>query len=258
MFSDNVFIPRVNALRMKITFPSALYDGKFTTTADALVDTGATNNFMTKKQAEQLQLVCRTLERPRIVRNIDGTTNLGGQIQEYVDLEVKTGRYSQDWFVMPGTKQRFYLADLGEDQIILGYPWVASLTSSLNWTDPTANPIIFAMSRETIDFVFGLEEQDEVIMRLCKTTHAQEFAIAAQDKTVRPWTELVPKELHDFEHVFSEEAAHRFPEPKRWDHAIDLLPDPPNTLDCKVYPLSQPEQIAQNVFLEENLEKGYL
>jgi hypothetical protein len=62
MFSDNVFVPTVNALRMNIPFPCTLYDGKFTATANALVDMGATNNFMTKEQAQQLQLVRHTLD----------------------------------------------------------------------------------------------------------------------------------------------------------------------------------------------------
>jgi hypothetical protein len=184
MFSDNVFVPRVNALRMKITFPCALYDGKFTAMADALVDTGAMNNFMTKEQAHRLQLVCHTLDRPRTVRNVDGTTNQGGEIREYVDLEVKTGNWEDEWFAMTGTKQHFYLADLGGDQIILGYPWVASLTTPLNWTTNEQNPVIFAMSREVIDLVFHLEEGNEVYMCICRTTHAQQLAEAAQDTTI--------------------------------------------------------------------------
>jgi hypothetical protein len=58
--------------------------------------------------------------------------------------------------------------------------------------------------------------------------------------------------------VFNEEAAHRFPESCEWDHAIDLKPDAPNTMDCKVYPLSPTEDIALQKFIAENLEKGYI
>ena len=43
-----------------------------------------------------------------------------------------------------------------------------------------------------------------------------------------------------------------------WDHAIDLLPDTPNTLDCKVYPLALTEGEALINFLNEQLAKGYI
>jgi hypothetical protein len=58
--------------------------------------------------------------------------------------------------------------------------------------------------------------------------------------------------------VFSEEAAHRFPTSREWDHAIDLKPDAPTTLDCKVYPLAPGEDDALQKFLSENLDKGYI
>ena len=58
--------------------------------------------------------------------------------------------------------------------------------------------------------------------------------------------------------MFSETAAHWFPESQDWDHAIDLKPDTPATLDCKVYPLSPTEDTALQTFLSENLDKGYI
>jgi hypothetical protein len=40
------------------------------------------------------------------------------------------------------------------------------------------------MSCEVIDFIFHLEEGDEVYMHICKTTHTQQLAEVAQDTTV--------------------------------------------------------------------------
>ena len=42
------------------------------------------------------------------------------------------------------------------------------------------------------------------------------------------------------------------------NHAIDLKPDAPNTMNCKVYPLSPTEDITLQKFIAENLEKGYI
>ena len=45
------------------------------TTADALVDTGATHNFLSLEFAKQHALKPLPLRRPRVIRNVDGTTN---------------------------------------------------------------------------------------------------------------------------------------------------------------------------------------
>ena len=87
---------------------------------------------------------------------------------------------------------------------------------------------------------------------------ATQIAADAADKTERPWHELVPPEYHCYGKVFSEIKAQRFPESRQWDHAIDLKPDVPETLDSKTYPLPVGQQEALNEFLQEHLKKGYI
>jgi hypothetical protein len=94
--------------------------------------------------------------------------------------------------------------------------------------------------------------------QFAKTTVAQQLAEQATDKTVRLWDQIVPPQYHQHAQVFSEEAAHRFPTSREWDHAIDLKPDALTTLDCKVYLLSPGEDDALQAFLSENLDKGYI
>ena len=91
-----------------------------------------------------------------------------------------------------------------------------------------------------------------------KTTIAQQLMEQAADKTIQTWDQIVPAHYHEHAKVFSEEATHRFPESCEWDHAINLKPNAPNTMDCKVYPLSLTEDIALQKFIAENLEKGYI
>ena len=66
------------------------------------------------------------------------------------------------------------------------------------------------------------------------------------------------EEYHWYSKVFSPTAAMQFPDSRPWDHEIELLPDAPPTLDCKVYHLSYGEQIALEEFLKEHLSKGYI
>ena len=48
------------------------------------------------------------------------------------------------------------------------------------------------------------------------------------------------------------------PESRPWDHAIDLLPNAPHTLNCKTYPLNPEQQKLLDDFLRTHLEKGYI
>ena len=177
------------------------------TTADALVDTRATHNFLSPEFAKQHSLQPLPLHRPCIIRNVDGTANKGGEITHYIDLDVTTGDHPYHWFHKQKHRQRFYMVELGRDNLILSYPWVAATKLNLDWSEPTNNPIIIVGPTGWTPEE-ALHEGDEIIMCIQWTTHAQKFAEAAHDKTAIPWTDRVPKELHHFEDVFSEQAAH--------------------------------------------------
>ena len=72
-----------------------------------------------------------------------------------------------------------------------------------------------------------------------------------------PLREQVPKEFHDFLDIFSEEKAARFPEPRPWDHKIEMK-DTFVLKSFKNYNLTPKEQVELGKFLKENLEKGYI
>ncbi len=57
-----------------------------------LVDSGATDNFIHLKFVKRLHVGTQKLERSMKIWNIDGSTNRVGQLTEYVDLLVKTGK----------------------------------------------------------------------------------------------------------------------------------------------------------------------
>jgi len=44
--------------------------------------------------------------------------------------------------------------------------------------------------------------------------------------------------------VFSEEASQHFLPKRPWDHTIELKPETPDVIDCKIYPLAQEEEGA--------------
>jgi hypothetical protein len=68
----------------------------------------------------------------------------------------------------------------------------------------------------------------------------------------------IPLEYQQHHKVFSEEASQQFPEPRIWDHAIELKPGTPSTIPGKIYPLSQLEQEELRKFVQEHQRKGYI
>ena len=65
----------------------------------------------------------------------------------------------------------------------------------------------------------------------------------------------VPEYLWEFTSVFSKQSFDVLPEPKEWDHAVELIPESKPS-GCKVYPLSPTKQKELDAFLKENLETG--
>jgi hypothetical protein len=82
-----------------------------------------------------------------------------------------------------------------------------------------------------------------------------ELAVAAQQYTKKV---EIPKEYQRFAKVFSEEESQRFPPSCSCDHAINFKPGAPDTIDCKVYPMTQIEDEALDTFIDKQLEKGYI
>ena len=50
----------------------------------------------------------------------------------------------------------------------------------------------------------------------------------------------------------------RFPPSRPWDHAIDFKSRTPDTIDCKVYPMTHTEDNTLDKFIDEQLTKGYI
>ena len=69
---------------------------------------------------------------------------------------------------------------------------------------------------------------------------------------------VLPEEFKWHALLFSDEEAKVFPPSRPWDHKIELKEDAPDSFNCKIYPMSIKEQAAENKFLDENLEKGYI
>ena len=260
----------------------------------ALLDSGATENFISTKYAQWLDLPIQKLEKARTVCNVDGTESKQGAIMEYVDLEIQTGQERK--------RMCFFLTDLGDQKIILGYPWFATTQPRIDWAkawiDYDQLPIVirtpeatksnwftkakqwakkgFATLTKRERFKAGFKNLVQKARRVqtqeclflgrvmveptsittnSKQTLASKLAEQAQ-KTKAP--SKLPEQYRQHAHVFSEQEAQRFLGPRIWDHAIELKPDAPATLLGKIYALTQDEQKALQEFIKEQVAKGYI
>jgi hypothetical protein len=59
--------------------------------AMALLDSGATKNFMNLEYTKYLHMPSHRLKEPRKLFNFDGTPNKSGELQFFTDLQVQTG-----------------------------------------------------------------------------------------------------------------------------------------------------------------------
>jgi hypothetical protein len=174
-------------------------------------------------------------------------------------------------YALTGYKEmRFLVTDIGHEEVLLGYPWLATFEPKFNWRSAVIDkhilPIIISsinlrITKQQPVIASALSEHDKqrIVRQLeleCTIRGAAtNLAIQAGEQQID--AEL-PKEYQEFARLFSDEAADRFPPSREWDHAIDLKPGAPDALDCKVYPMTRDEDTSLEIFLDEMVAKGYI
>jgi hypothetical protein len=221
------------------------------TETQALLDSGATENFMSEDFTRSARLPFNPLPEARKVYNVDETPNKNGKITHFTDLEIRTGSERRN--------QHFFLTNLEEQKVILGYPWFATVQPKINWAKGWLNyshlPIIFRTTDTKLAIRNAVAHVRHIMAPAGKRqTMASQLAEQAQPMHVNP----LPNEYKRHAKVFSEEEAQHFSGPRIWDHTIDLRKDAPATLNAKVYALTQPERKAQSDFIKEMLAKRYI
>ena len=78
-----------------------------------------------------MKLRKRPLQRPRKIWNIDNTANQAGEITHYTTLDIQTGGI---WKTI-----QFLVTNIGNKDIILGYPWMAAFEPQFMWKNGVIN-----------------------------------------------------------------------------------------------------------------------
>ena len=94
-------------------------------TMEALLDSGATRLVMSSEFAKKQSFKLKKLERPMNVRNVDGSLNKEGPIENTVEVNI----YYQ------GHRERTEIDVIGGQKwtVILGMPWLAHYNPEIDW-----------------------------------------------------------------------------------------------------------------------------
>jgi hypothetical protein len=79
----------------------------------------------------RMGLGLQKLPTPKKIFNIDNTTNKSGEITHYLDLDVCTKGIHKEMC--------FLITNIGSEDPLLGYPWLASFEPRFNWRSAIIN-----------------------------------------------------------------------------------------------------------------------
>ena len=109
----------------------------------------------------------RELATPKRLFNVDDTTNRAGMITHYIDLDVYTNGIHKE--------MRFLVSDIGKEDALLGYPWLATFEPRFSWKHGTIHtsylPIILSSTnpRQNHDNVVAalrVKEKEAILQEL--------------------------------------------------------------------------------------------
>ena len=114
---------------------------------------------------------------------------------------------------------------MGGDHMVLGYPWFATTNPQIDWKQgllpasvvvrtagaasgaPPMHARVLGLETTTIANQPILKDGEQLIIISRKTTVAQQLAEKAQKKDTWTWDQIVPTQYHQYERVFSDNAA---------------------------------------------------
>jgi len=238
-------------------------------TTSALVDSGASTTFISKRLVKDLQFKVKRFPQEIPLLNIDGTRNNAGSITHYVELTLAVpharGHISTTIFAV---------TDIDDQDIIIGIDWLAQHNPRIDWKRETFTLQCCGHKQQPVTVRKTLPPKDvgrqyhiyEELEKMQEKNYAykifagfsksQALAIQALDGKKKSFEELVPKHYRDYQHVFSKEKSNRLPEHKSWDLEINikegqLLPKP-----RKAFAMLPKESKALREFIEQELKLG--
>ena len=227
---------------------------------------------------QERKVLSKKLERPIQVRNVDGSFNREGPIENTVEVNVYYKEHVKrtEIDVIGGQKWG----------VILGMSWLEHHNPEIDWkigeVKMTRCPEECGKQWRLVQGKSGWEKQKEEEAREEKEKRrekkekkknqkkgkmvevrkmAEEWEIWEEEEEVARLEveakKLVPEKFHEWIKVFGKKQSERMPTRKLWDHAIDMK-EGFVLRKGKMYLLSREEREEVREFMKEQLQKGYI
>jgi len=156
-------------------------------TVKALLDSGATGLFMNMAFAKEKGFRIERMKKPLLVKNVNGSVNIGGAIMHQVECNMFFKRHIE--------RVRIDVCNLGKTEVILGMPWLAAHNPEIDW------------------------EKGEVKMTRCPPIcgkrkpeeRKREVKKVEKDEDEETLRKLVPKRFWKWKKVFGKRESERMP-----------------------------------------------
>ena len=231
-------------------------------TVEALLDSGTTGLVMSLEFARKKGFKLKKLERPMQVRNVDGSFNREGPIENMVEVNVYYKEHVE----------RTEINVIGEQKwgVILGMPWLECYNPEIDWKTGEVKmtrcleecgrqwrPVQGKSGWEKQTEEEAKEEMEKKKEKKEKKKKQKKWRTVEVRKITEEWEiwdeeeeaaklevearKLVPEKFHQWIKVFGKKQSERMPTRKLWDHAIEVkegfVPR-----KGKVYPLLREER----------------
>jgi len=220
---------------------------------------GAIENFMDETTWKWMGIGWWRLKEPIKVYNVNGTENQRGEVIHLCRLQIIYNSLDK--------LHNFYITNLGKDHLILGYPFLESFNPNIDWKNGQlldgavkGQSALFkhldklVQSYQVKACKHGPKEDEAVYIR--KMTTSQKMADKYWGEEMKDM--MIPEEYRKYHQVFLEKEACTFPPDQNPNATINLKPEAPDRINCKVYPLTKDKQEMLCKFLDEELDKGFI
>lgn len=220
--------------KTRLQIPAKLCCKCVTLPIQALIDSGAEENFLDQQVAEQANIVLEPLKKPLTALALNGKPLARvTHVTEPISL-VLSGNHQE--------KVQFFVISAPITPLILGHPWLVKHNPIIDWSGGQISEWSTFCHANCLHSALSPSEGAPSQRQL------------PQDK---PDLSSVPSVYHDLGEVFSKSRALSLPPHRPYDCAIDLLPGAPLP-SSRLYNLSRPEQEAMEHYIRDSLAAGII
>ena len=248
--------------------------------ASAMIDCGATSQFMDEEFARKNGFEIRVKRYPERLELADGKETQAGLITHDAVVTLRIDQHEE--------KLVFQLTRLGHYPMILGKSWLARHNPVINWrlntitfNDPWCQHHCLPARVDKGDnasyppadapaTVGGIPSGSHHLALVCAATyvkHAKDktnqcFALSVRqiDAALRVeevLDNMIPADYQEFTRLFKKPTSLELPPNRPYDHHIELQPGKTPSFG-PIYGLSEPELRALREYIQENLARGFI